>query len=417
MSFPNENTLGAAINASKTRSLLPGGPAGRARRQENQHRASLGTAFIGIGAALVVGVRAIYGFSWFVSLWGTYPQPAWALAAWILLIATLVTIFVVSRVIGDHLPDWIYLAYVCLLAVVIVFDILAVWELHDFGSYATASLTAAMSLLIVITLRGPADILVTSGALGAGILVAMVLSTPLTADTTPQLITSLGFAVLPVIIGVSVVTGFRRMVQIELDRVLVQSTISAPRFAVGMMASEELARLDLAAEELLDSVATGRNPLPLAPKVASVAASLATELRLHLIEGRRETWLYHAISESEMLGRSVALVDKGSLAGLLDANQRDGLLAAIWLLLSDNVKTTTDRTVNVQVGPITTAADPTIGQKLLVPVVITTAGVARNRVDPSTWDAMRRVGRYSDSTQDASLRVDIECFVDNPADM
>ena len=417
MSFPNENTLGAAINASKARSLLPGGPAGRARRQENQHRASLGTAFIGIGAALVVGVRAIYGFSWFVSLWSTYPYPALALGAWVLLIATLVTIFIVSRVIGDHLPDWIYLAFVVLLAIVIVLDVLAVWELHDFGAHATASLTAAMSLLIVITLRGPADILVTSGVLGAGILVAMVLSTPLTAETTPQLITSLGFAVLPVVIGVSVVTGFRRMVQIELDRVLVQSTISAPRFAVGMMASEELARLDLAAEELLDSVATGRNPLPLEPKVASVAASLATELRLHLIEGRRETWLYHAISESEMLGRSVTLVDKSSLAGLLDANQRDGLLAAIWLLLSDNVKTTTDRTVNVQVGPITSAADPTIGQKLLVPVVITTTGVTRNRVDPSTWDAMRRVGRYSDSTQDASLRVDIECFVDNPADM
>ena len=417
MSFPNENTLGAAINASKARSLLPGGPAGRARRQENQHRASLGTAFIGIGAALVVGVRAIYGFSWFVSLWSTYPYPALALGAWVLLIATLVTIFIVSRVIGDHLPDWIYLAFVVLLAIVIVLDVLAVWELHDFGAHATASLTAAMSLLIVITLRGPADILVTSGVLGAGILVAMILSTPLTAETTPQLITSLGFAVLPVVIGVSVVTGFRRMVQIELDRVLVQSTISAPRFAVGMMASEELARLDLAAEELLDSVATGRNPLPLEPKVASVAASLATELRLHLIEGRRETWLYHAISESEMLGRSVTLVDKSSLAGLLDANQRDGLLAAIWLLLSDNVKTTTDRTVNVQVGPITSAADPTIGQKLLVPVVITTTGVTRNRVDPSTWDAMRRVGRYSDSTQDASLRVDIECFVDNPADM
>ena len=417
MSFPNENTLGAAINTGKTRSLLPGGPAGRARRQENQHRASLGTAFIGIGAALVVGVRAIYGFSWFVSLWSTYPQPAWALAAWILLIATLVTIFIVSRVIGDHLPDWIYLAFVVVLAIVIVFDVIAVWDLHDFGGYATASLTAAMSLLIVITLRGPADILVTSGIFGAGILAAMILSTPLSASTTPHLITSLGFAVLPVVIGVSVVTGFRRMVQIELDRVLVQSTISAPRFAVGMMASEELARLDLAAEELLDAVATGRNPLPLAPKVASVAASLATELRLHLIEGRRETWLYHAISESEMLGRSVTLVDKGSLAGLLDANQRDGLLAAIWLLLSDNVKTTTDRTVNVQVGPITTAADPTIGQKLLVPVVITTTGVTRNRVDPSTWDAMRRVGRYSDSTQDASLRVDIECFVDNPADM
>ena len=116
-------------------------------------------------------------------------------------------------------------------------------------------------------------------------------------------------------IGVVIVEAFRRLVQVELDRVLVQSTVSAPRFAVGMLASEELARLDFAAEELLDSIATGTTPLPLTPKTASVAASLATELRLHLIEGRRETWLYHAVSESEMLGRSVTLIDKSSLAG------------------------------------------------------------------------------------------------------
>ena len=413
----NENTLGTAIATNRANRALLATPGGKARRQESQHRASLGTAFIGIGAALVVGVRAIYGFAWLVSMWADYPNPVWALAAWLLLIATLVTAFVTARVIGDRLPDWMYLVFVGLLAIVVMLDLVAIWELHNIGHFATASLTATMALLLVITLRGPVDILATTAVFGVAIGGAMIVNTPLLPETVPPQITSLGFAVLPVIIGVSVVRGFRRMVQLELDRVLVQSTVSAPRFAVGMLASEELARLDLAAEELLDSVATGRNPLPLRPKIASIAASLATELRLHLIEGRRETWLYHAISESEMLGRSVTLVDRGSLAGLLDANQRDGLLSAIWLLLSDNVKTTTDRTVQVQVGPIDAATATGIGQKLLVPIVVTTTGVTRNRVDPSTWDAIRRAGRYSDSTQNASLRVDIECFVDNPADM
>jgi hypothetical protein len=51
-----------------------------------------------------------------------------------------------------------------------------------------------------------------------------------------------------------------------------------------------------------------------------------------------------------------------------------------------------------------------------VPITITTTGVPRNRVDSGVWDAIGRIGRYSDSTQDASLRVDIECIVDNPAD-
>ena len=87
---------------------------------------------------------------------------------------------------------------------------------------------------------------------------------------------------------------------------------------------------------------------------------------------------------------------------------------AVWI---DNVQTNTNRTVNVQVGPIVPSTEPGVGRKLAIPIVVTTSNVTRNRVDPSTWDAIRRVGRYSDTTQNASLRVDIECFVDNPADV
>ncbi|TAL45750.1 MAG: hypothetical protein EPN91_01560, partial [Salinibacterium sp.] len=198
-------------------------------------------------------------------------------------------------------------------------------------------------------------------------------------------------------------------------RVLVQSTVSAPRFAVGMMASEELARLDLAAEELLDSVATGKTKLPLDPKTASIAASLATELRLHLIEGRRETWLYHAITESDLLGKAVTLTDKASLAGLLDPQQRDGLLSTAWLLVSD-ASTKGNATVNLTIGPATDSVETPNGRKITIPISLETTGVARNRVDPATWEAIRKVGQYSDSTQNSSLRVDIECLVDNPAD-
>jgi len=417
VSFPpvSENTLGLLAEVRASRSLVGG--ARRLVRSDTPHRASLGTAFIGIGASLVCGIRAIYGFSWFVSYWSTYPNPVPALIAWVLLIVVLATAFVTASVVGDRLPDWMFALFLALLAAVIVLDVVAIWDLHDVGRYATASLTAAMALLLVITLRRPSEILVASGAIGVGLLAVILVNTPLTTDNVTIQLTSLAFAVLPVVLGVLIVRGFRSMVQIELDRVLVQSTVSAPRFAVGMLASEELARLDLAAEELLDSVATGRIALPLRPKTASVAASLATELRLHLIEGRRETWLYHAITESELLGRSVTLTDKGSLAGLLDANQRDGLLAAVWLLVNDNAKKNLARTVQVNVGPIVATTPVAHAHKLRVPIVITTTGVPRNRVDPSTWDAIRRVGRYSDSSQNASLRVEIECFVDNPADL
>jgi hypothetical protein len=417
MSLPpaSEQTLGLLAEVRASRSFVGG--ARRLVRPESPHRASLGTAFIGVGASLVCGISAIYGFSLFVSHWADYPNPVPALAAWVLLIMALAAAFITSSIVGDRLPDWMFSAFLGMLAAVIALDVVAVWDLHDFGRFATASLTAGTALLLVLTLRRPMDIVVAITAIGLALLAIVLLSTELVPQAIPAQLTALAFAVLPVVIGVVIVQGFRSMVQVELDRVLVQSTVSAPRFAVGMLASEELARLDLAAEELLDSVATGRIALPLRPKTASVAASLATELRLHLIEGRRETWLYHAITESELLGRSVTLTDKGSLAGLLDANQRDGLLAAVWLLVNDHAKKTAVRTVQVNVGPIVASTPAVHGRKLRIPIVITTTGVPRNRVDPSTWDAIRRVGRYSDSSQNASLRVEIECFVDNPADL
>ena len=412
MTIPDERTLDVMVGARQRATLGQQGT-----RATAPHRANLGTAFIGIGASLVCGIRAIYGFSWFIGQWNDYPDPVPALVAWILLIAVLVATFVTSRIVGDRLPTWMFAVFLLALAVVVALDLVAVWPLHDIGGFATAALTAVMSLLLVLTLRRPNELLIAVAVAGTALAAAMILNTTPTEQRAAPQLTALAFAVLPVVIGVVVVRGFRRMVQIELDRALVQSTVSAPRFAVGMLASEELARLDLDAEELLDSVASGRTPLPLRPKTASVAASLATELRLHLIEGRRETWLYHAVTESEMLGRSVTLDDKGGLAGLLDANQRDGLLAAIWLLVSDTAKPNSSRTVQVVLGPIVPRVGQPFGKLLPVPIVITTTDVARNRVDPSTWDALRRVGRYSDSTQNASLRVNIECFVDNPAEL
>jgi hypothetical protein len=412
MSFlrSNDNTLDVIVSGKRAPLPMPA-------RQPTPQRGTLGTAFIGIGASLVVGIRAIYGFSWFVGQWPIYPNPVPALIAWILLIAILVATFVTARIVGDRLPNWIFGLFLLSLALVIALDFTAIWPLHDIGRHATASLAAAMSLLLVLTLRGTTELLVASGIAGAAIIAAVLINSDLAPENIAPQVTSVAFAVLPVVIGVVLIRGFRRMIQIELDRVLIQSTVSAPRFAVGMLASEELARLDLAAEDLLDSVASGRTPLPLRPKTASVAASLATELRLHLIEGRRETWLYHAVTESEMLGRSVTVTDKGGLAGLLDANQRDGLLAATWLLVSDTAKANAGRTVQIVLGPMAAERDPAAGRKLAVPILVTTTGVMRNRVDPSTWDAIRRVGRYSDSTQNASLRVDIECFVDNPAEL
>ena len=85
--------------------------------------------------------------------------------------------------------------------------------------------------------------------------------------------------------------------------------------------------------------------------------------------------------------------------------------------MSEKSKPSATRTVQLQVGPIAPTATTAVGQKLVVPIGITSTGIARNKVDASTWEALRRVGRYSDSTRDASVKIDIECLVDNPADL
>jgi PKD repeat protein len=73
-------------------------------------------------------------------------------------------------------------------------------------------------------------------------------------------------------------------------------------------------------------------------------------------------------------------------------------------------------------GPNPTIADLAVGTTKISNNAITSAkinstGIAKNRVDASTWEALRRVGRYSDSTRDASVKIDVECLVDNPADV
>ena len=408
-----ENTLGVILGKRNRGGLPATSTAGRAMRQASARGASLGTGYLGVGASVLAALQGLYGLTMFVSHSGDYPNLLPAVAAWLLYALALAGVAVAISTRGEHMPNWMYATFLLALAGVVALDLVAIWPLHNVGAYATASASTGFGLIAALTLRRGREILAAVAVLAVVFIAAILLTTRLTSTTIPAQLILVAISVMPALFGLYVVRRFRRIVQLELDRVLVQSTVSAPRFAVGMLASEELARLDLAAEELLESVSSGRTRLPLTPKTASTAASLATELRLHLIEGRRETWLYHAITESEQLGKSVTLVDRGSLAGLLGPKQRDGLLAAVWLLVSDPSKTTPTATLTL--GPVT--AIPNIGSNTItVPLIIATTDIARNRVDPATWDAIGKVGRFIDSTHNSSLRVEIECVVINPAD-
>lgn len=410
---PDENTLGVVIG-KRGRPKPSSSPAARALRQASAGGASLGTGFLGIGAGIVAGIAALAGLAAYLLRIGSVPNPLPSSFAWLIYCVVLIVVAVTIATAGERMPHWLFAGFLLALACVIALDFIAIWPLQNIGENATASVAASFGLLIAVALRRTSEILVSVGLIGAAFLAAILLTTPLTPETLPSQLVTLSAVVLPTVFATWLVVHFRRMVQIELDRVLVQSTVSAPRFAVGMLASEELARLDLAAEELFDSVASSRTKLPLDPKTASIAASLATELRLHLIEGRRETWLYHAITESEQLGKTVTLSDSGSLAGLLDPQQRDGLLSGVWLLVSDKQK---DRpTVHLTLGPVGSVESEDQHSMVSVPIVITMTGISRNRVDPATWNAIAKVGTFVNVNEKSGLRVEIDCLVANPAD-
>ncbi|GAA4665449.1 hypothetical protein [Frondihabitans cladoniiphilus] len=412
----DENTLGVPRHRRAARGLPTSSTGARSLRQAQAAGATLGTGYLGMGAAAVAAVQAVYGLIFFLVHLSSYPVAAPAIIAWLVYLAAFIGVVALVAIQGERLTGTVMIALSAALAVVVVLDFVAIWPLHNVGTYATASVSVGFGLLPLVTLRPAREVILATVVLFLLFVAAIVLTTPLTARTFPGQIAALGLACLPPSIAVYAVQRFRHMVQIELDRVLVQSNVTQPRFAVGMLASDELARLDLAAEKLLDGVATGEVPLPLEPQVASTAASLATELRLHLIEGRRETWLYHAVTESEYLGRAVKLADPSSLAGLLTPEQRDGLLQAVWLLLGDRRTRAAGTSVTLTLGPIGTSIQSMAGRSVEVPIDITSTGIRRNRVTPATWNALQRMGDYSTSTHQGSLRLAIRCIVENPAD-
>lgn len=414
MSYTDENTLGVIVGRGRGRGSRSAPTATRAMRQARAMGAQLGTGRLGIGTGILAGLVMLIGLARFAWSYDRYPDTLLVSLAWLLLIASLGFVAVSIAARGENMPGWMYIGILGVIAIVIALDFVAIWPLGDIAAWSSASAATGAGLLVATTLRSTRDILIPTGALAVVFALAFSLNSPPSIEALPSQIAVIALAVLPPLFGIYTVRMFRQLVQTELDRVLVQSTVSAPRFAVGMLASEELARLDLAAEELLDSVATERTPLPLTPKMASTAASLATELRLHLIEGRRDTWLYHAVTESETLGKVVALTDPGSLAGLLDPGQRDGLFAGIWLLVSEKRKA--PESIKLTFGPATTDFPGITPGKICVPIAISITGIKRNRMGPAVWEGFSRVGYFSDGAEPPNLRVDIKCIVENPAD-
>ncbi|MBT2503691.1 hypothetical protein [Curtobacterium sp. ISL-83] len=385
----------------------------RSLRQAAKPGASLGAGYLGLGAAVLTAIEAVAGIAFFIARWHGYVDPWLPAIAWGLYVVAAIGVGLSVLTYGERLTGPAFVLICVVLACVVTLDFVGIWPQHDIVHTATASMAAGFALLPIATLRPAREVAAAITVLGLAFVAMSFASTPITRDSLPGIVSLLSLVVVPPSIALYVVQRFRQLVQRELDRVLVQSNVQAPQFAVGMLASDELARLDLAAEKLLDAVANGTDPLPLSDASASVAASLATELRLHLIEGRRETWLYHAITESDNLGRAVSVADPASLAGHLSPAQRDGLLQALWQMVGDGRTTQPGSpVVSVTLGPVGTDGHPVTDDTMDVPIIIESHGVARRSLGPMAWSALARVGSYSETVRDGTLHIVAHCVVD-----
>jgi len=377
-------------------------------------RFSLGTAQLGTGLVVAGGLIVATCFLQFAVRADEYPNTGVSLAAWVLLLFVIVVTALVVRHNGFIMGDVAFSALVAGLAAVVALDLIGVWGHTGPRLYPTAAVAVSGVLLAVVTLRRVHEIMASTIVLGAVLSTALVAGMEgLTASTAVEIL-MLTTAIGPPIVACVIVASYRRMVMMAMDRVLIQSTVSAPAFGTSMLESEELQALDLEVEEFFDDVASGREPLPLSDERATRAAELATALRMTLVAGRNRTWLHHAITESDFLAASVTLRDPDATAALLDQDQRDALLSALWLIMAGDSRG--GRAAIVTFGRTSPdASDPR--HDLRFTVTIDVDGLRRVDVDPATWDNLGRLGSYVDTATARALRVEIECRVMNPGEL
>ncbi|MBF4573832.1 hypothetical protein ITJ64_15035 [Herbiconiux sp. VKM Ac-1786] len=368
----------------------------------------LGIGYLGIGAVIIgalLVVRGLVSLSWTIA---RNALPGLTLTGWVLVIAVFVAAVVIARRTRGSLPDWAWTGMLVAGALSVVLDHVAVWNSPD-TNYVSVPIAVGATLLACSTFRPVNQMLMAAIGLTALELSAIVIGALIDPPGLVYTGQQVSLAVAPLFAGVIVVRSFGRLVQRELDRTVAESTITAPRYGLGLLASAELARLDLAAEELLQDVASGRTTLPLDRSEAATASGLATDLRRLLVAGRRETWLHHAVADSEYLASAVRLVDPDGLAGYLEAPQRDGLLSAIWLIVDGSGRWAP--TIEVEIGRPGSLSGPDALDRMVLPIAMSVGEIPRRRIDPAVWSALSRVGQYSVDGRTGRLRVSVDAHV------
>ncbi|MCS5734015.1 hypothetical protein [Herbiconiux daphne] len=380
-------------------------------RQGIELNSRLGIGYLGVGAVMVGILLIIRGVA---SFWLAWPYNDWralTLIGWVVVAAlfAFAALYARSRRRRGSLPGWAFVVVVTGDGIALGLDYAALLLSGNEANYLTVGIGVGATLLACVTFRPMANMVLSVSVLaGISLLGLGWLSLTMPASASVG-VAQLVLTVVPAVAGIVMVRSFGQLVQRELDRTVIESTIDAPRYGLGILASTELARLDLAAEELLQDVATGRAALPLDRDLSSTASMLATDLRRMLVAGRRETWLHHAISESEYLAPVVTLSDPDGLAGYLEPAQRDGLLSAIWLIVDESGRWTP--TIELVVGGPDAKTRTTPADMMVLPITLSVGGIPRRRIDPAVWSALSRVGLYSVDARTGRLRVRVDAHV------
>ncbi|WP_229275947.1 hypothetical protein [Agromyces kandeliae] len=400
----------------------------RSARAAEDIRSAHGGRRLAIGVTAAAGVIVLAHLAHAVGLVDVFPPGTGSGPAWIAFAVVAVATVVATRGL-TRVADWTHVLLLAALAVPVAMDLTATAGLLHLGITPTAAPAAAALLLPVAALRETRTPVAASAVIAGVLAVAALLQVRTAGTWTVPGLAIAATAVVPVVLVAMGVRGFRRLVGRELDLSLVQSTVATPRSAVGMRASEELAELDYDAESLLEDVGSGRISIPLPPEAAERAGSLAARLRIRLIEGRTDTWLRHAVTESAYLSRRVSVDDAQGLAGLLSPAQREGLLLALWLVAGQRRRKANEPPLQVRVHcretEVGTPADddpeggPRPGELAGVAIGLDVSGLTARRVDAATWDALDNVGVHEVVPGPEGFRIELECRIDptvrNPA--
>lgn len=385
-------------------------------------RSSHGGRRLAIGATIAAGLLVLGHLARAVLMAPYFPPGLGPWPGWLALLAV-VAVGCIGWQVFRGMPDWFYVLLLASLIAPVWLDLQATSGLAAIGVTPTAAPAIGAVLMPVSTIRSRTLPIAVACGVAVALLADAVMQVGTAGSAVVPLLALAGGAVLPVVLTVAMLSGFSRLVRHEADLSLVQSTVGTARSAVGMRASEELAKLDFDAETLLEDVAAGRIGLPLSDDDAARAGELAAGLRVRLIEGRNDTWLKHAVAESQYLSGRVQVDDPTGLAGPLSAAQREGLLLALWLLVADPAKPSAVP-ASVIVGcreldeagldDVEVDADD-LHVATSVGITIEVDGVIHRRVDPATWDAVANVGVHQVVSAASGFRIEITCRIEPEA--